>query len=34
MRLDADMAVQTGAGWLSLDCLKCNLPVGVAVAGG
>ena len=31
MRLDADMAVQTGAGWSSLDC---NLPVGVAVAGG
>ena len=31
MRLDSDTAVE--AGWLSVVCLRCDLTVGVAVAG-
>ncbi len=32
--MDPDMAHEADAGWLSLDCLSCNLEVGTAVAGG
>ena len=34
MSLEPDRAAEADAGWLSLVCLRCNLIVGVAVAGG